>query len=165
MRASVEDITIKTAHKDAKSLDLSKVRSIARGLVGASTTVDKSHLRSIDASFFGGDVFITAEGQNLSASQYKRNPTSDTTGASRREVFVEVYTGKPKSTKNGFFWDGKHMIRQDSTRNIYQKAYPSIAFLLGGARAPIMAAVAPMVEYQMAGKAFDDIDKALGGQS
>lgn len=62
------------------------------------------------------DAELSSRGANLPLEEFSHRPTSDTTGAKRKQVRVAVKKGSPKPIGQGFIWKGQVRQRAGSDR-------------------------------------------------
>lgn len=74
---------------------------------------------------------LSSTGENLPLSSYLHRPTTDTTGAQRKQVRVGVKKGGLKPLGQGFIWKGRVMQRVGQTRlPVEQKYGPAVPVIL-----------------------------------
>lgn len=138
------EIKDSTAEKYAKMLEgiprgyeKAMSRSINRALATGRTvatreTAKRYTLKSRDvretfktqrASNGNLEAALISTGANLPLSRYKHKPTSDTTGARRKQVKVSVRKGALKPLGQSFIWKGRVMQRLGATRLPIQQKY------------------------------------------
>lgn len=74
---------------------------------------------------------LNSTGKRLPLSLYAHKPTTDTTGARRKQVRVGVMKGAVKPLGQGFMWEGRVMQRLGKTSHpIEQKYGPAVPSIL-----------------------------------